>query len=1471
MNYFQVVLLASLLIEIVLCQNAIEYIITSNPNASCNNCLTLSQFAANSTDYLSKTTTLVLQPGNFTLELTLKVSDVEAFSIQQNSSLNDGVVCNHSGKLLFTNVQAISISNLSFKGCFDNKAVHVKHLTLSNTRFVGTTLLERGTALEVIETEALLSHCVFSKYYYGSYHSTLSIRPDNISLVEYTKKWIGGAMIILHSNVTIAMSNFSGNRAQQGGAIYAENGSVVVINTTTFKFNTAASSFYFNDLRPTAAGGALYVSNCSVHVYSSYFESNNVYFGNTLLGGAISLYKSLLHITGSVFRSNQANKGGVAFLSKSSAVFANCKLEKSSVSLYGSGGVLFILQSSISLYSCNLTMNHAPKGGIVDTSRSAIIIQNCSFTYNSAHDGGGVIHSRVQSNISVMSCLFKRNHASDGAVMYIIRSTKFDVYFINISNCRFIENRAEYEGGVFSFNTYTLSDYSASQQFLSLKSSIFLRNYAGERGGVLYVQNHNLIISDIGNTYINNSAKNGGVNYVSHSRLDSYNSYFNLNYGADSGIIFLTEMKGEYSGITFHRNRGSALVAVYSDIIFHGNINFTENEGNPTTDEEFQGGAIIAILSIMTFDTTHTIFKSNIAYSSGGAILSFNSYLNIFSRIMISNNRATVNGGGLHLYQSELICKDQVTFIDNIANSSGGGIYLSMSFVHLSLKGSLLFMRNFAKLGGGVYFTKYSKISGGEPNYWASESRVRIIHNTAFNGGGIYVDDTFSCGITVSRLKQECFFHSDYSVHDFDKILIFKYLFFNLNEAKGGGSNIFGGIIDRCLPNIHGPHKPYLLNLTNIKNPSITISSQPVRVCFCKENKIDCGYQSNSVNVTKGQDFSIELVAVDQIKNSLKATIHAYTASNASGLGVGQQSQTVFEECTNVTYRVYSEHSSEKLILYADGPCKNANFSSRSVHINFLPCRCATGFMRLPDRATCKCICHKKLDSYLKNCNSSTKLLLRNTNAWMDTVTYNGNQDYLIYPHCPYDYCYSASTPVYINLSSSGGTDAQCSFNRSGVLCGACKQTLSIALGSSQCLQCSNIGLVLFIPFCLAGIALVVSVLWLNMTISKGTINAIIFYSNIVIVNRPILIPFNKYNVLEMIVSWISLDLGIETCFMEGLDTYGKMWLQFLFPIYIFGLVISIIISSQYSQRLSNLLGERNPIATLVTLIWLSNAKLFRTILSAVSFTFLQYPDNTRVPLWLPDGNIHYLRGKHIPLFIAAILVFIVAIGYVAVLLLWQWIVHLQKYKVLFWIRNTRFVSFMDAHHASYKGKYRYWLGLVLLVSIVQYSISAFNVTGNPAVNLYAIIVLVTTLTVYKGSVSGVYRKWPLDVLETTLHLNLILFAASTLYVMHAGGNQIVLANVSLSIFFLTFITILGYHVILLICSDKLSRLNKKLNFKKQRAISIEYHNQLVDDDSRDSDSIQLYGDADANYYEMSSKIIKPHTSAITHSEVGIS
>ena len=145
-----------------------------------------------------------------------------------------------------------------------------------------------------------------------------------------------------------------------------------------------------------------------------------------------------------------------------------------------------------------------------------------------------------------------------------------------------------------------------------------------------------------------------------------------------------------------------------------------------------------------------------------------------------------------------------------------------------------------------------------------------------------------------------------------------------------------------------------------------------------------------------------------------------------------------------------------------------------------------------------------------------------------------------------------------------------------------------------------------------------------------------------------------------------------------------------------------------------------------------------------MSFTYLKNPNNTTMSLWLPDGNVHYLKGKHIPLFLVSLFILIAAMVYILVLLCWQWLVRLPKCKILFWVRNTKLMSLVDAYHAPYKGKHHYWPGLLLLVSMVQYFISAF---GNPAVNLFVIIILVTASTIYKGMAAGVYRSWPLNIL----------------------------------------------------------------------------------------------------------------------------
>ena len=86
------------------------------------------------------------------------------------------------------------------------------------------------------------------------------------------------------------------------------------------------------------------------------------------------------------------------------------------------------------------------------------------------------------------------------------------------------------------------------------------------------------------------------------------------------------------------------------------------------------------------------------------------------------------------------------------------------------------------------------------------------------------------------------------------------------------------------------------------------------------------------------------------------------------------------------------------------------------------------------------------------------------------------------------DYC--ADHPVLDNIN------IQCNHSRSGTLCGSCKEGYSIVLGNLHCLPCSNKYLTLILLFALAGIALLAFVLLLGLTVTAGTINGLIFYTN---------------------------------------------------------------------------------------------------------------------------------------------------------------------------------------------------------------------------------------------------------------------------------------------------------------------------------------------------------------------------------------
>ena len=121
---------------------------------------------------------------------------------------------------------------------------------------------------------------------------------------------------------------------------------------------------------------------------------------------------------------------------------------------------------------------------------------------------------------------------------------------------------------------------------------------------------------------------------------------------------------------------------------------------------------------------------------------------------------------------------------------------------------------------------------------------------------------------------------------------------------------------------------------------------------------------------------------------------------------------------------------------------------------------------------------------------------------WIKAVDNNDSNDLLFSTHCPFSYC--EPDGKRINLSSP---DAQCSSNRGGILCSGCQTNYSLAIGSSRCIYCpNNNNLALLIFFAVAGVLLVVIVAALNLTVTQGMINGLIFYANFIWAYQNILI-----------------------------------------------------------------------------------------------------------------------------------------------------------------------------------------------------------------------------------------------------------------------------------------------------------------------------------------------------------------------------
>ena len=1353
------------------------YYITPDQNTPCpllyDNCTTISTFAASlDTKYtINANISLVFHQGNHTLRSNMSIVDIILFvmSSEDNMGLKSNLTCDVSASMLFSSVSYVYIHNLNFIGCTELKVHNVKNFVMDSISNQGIwTIL--GSAIIASNSSISLIKSSFSNFYGSLWSINCKVVNTVNQCSEKNQTSVGGVMIALNSTVNILDSNFQNNTAALGGALYIDTANLVII----------WSSSFVNHITPckeVCHGGVIFVDSSFISVNDCTFLNNRVFHRtiNVTKGGVIRSYESTVLINSSVFSLNFAYNGAVI----------------------ESRG------STVNFYWTNFTQNTAKLNGGVGLFKSSnISIQYCRLYGNTAVEKAGGAFYLDRSNMSIYNSHFESNRAYNlGGVARISKST------IYINTTYFVTNEVSSRGGVL---------YTSNMKSIILERCTFRGNNA-RSGGAISVNKGSTLHMKVSNSYTENSAYYGGAIQVQFSSLTCNGKLTFIHNNASWGVFAFLHSSGNISGkVSFRDNIGSLLsfdsdISASGKLVLQGNKPEEQSIKHPGVHE---GGAITSILSTLILKGNVKIFKNSAL--NGGGIMATSSRVEISGIFNLSNNYALAGGGGLYLYHSQVIVSQgHVSIVNNKALDKGGGIHdIGSSLIVVTRNkenSAVYFLSNKAEIGGGICMEASSKL------YTTTDSQaIYFVKNRADYGGAIYVSDETNKGACSSSQQtlsstsdSDCFIQSllynAYSTESNKTKSIESLLNFTGNSANISGAVLYGGLLDRCTIDLFDS-KAYVKVLYSSQTNFIQdilnhTTSSAVKICFCKDghSDVDCSFQPEPIKVMKGRVFTLHVAAVDHVNHSLNnAIIHSYLSHKNSRIGKGLKTQsTNTTNCTALKFIAYTTLDNETMIMYPEGPCKDAEKSRRSVEIVFLPCKCPIGFEPSTNEEfqyTCKCECHSQIRNIASQCDASTSLIHRKGNFWLTAFN---NSNFFTFAHCPLDYCLPSTVDVRINFTQPNGTDAQCNHGRSGILCSICRPDLSLSLGSSRCLFCPKYWPALLIVITLAaiiiGIVLIAIIFILNLTVAFGTMNGIVFYANVIAANRTIFLPFQKPNLLTVLLAWLNLDFGFDVCFYKGMDAYAKIWIELLFSIYIIGLVVLVIIICKHFDRFSSLIGKKNPVATLATLILFSYAKLLQSIITVASFVVLNYPNHVSEIVWQPDATVKYVRGKHVPLFMIAIIVLLIGVSYTFLLFTWQWLQKYSEMKMLRWVKNTKVSSFIDAYHAPYVPRKRYWTGLLLIARVVIYTETAVNVSGEPTVNLFTVIVVVTFLFLLKSNT--IYKKWPTDFLETSLYANLVLFSAGKLYILkYDQQSQLLLASISCGITILMLACVLLYH-----------------------------------------------------------------------------
>ena len=884
-----------------------------------------------------------------------------------------------------------------------------------------------------------------------------------------------------------------------------------------------------------------------------------------------------------------------------------------------------------------------------------------------------------------------------------------------------------------------------------------------------------------------------------------------LNVTLDN--IVLMKLDGRYAH-TIRWNSHSFYTVNINNISCYGLIQVEFQGYNYNTSCQYPNTSIpidsVVITNSYFFDELGIQFYSSV---SNNQMISINS-CSVHNGLYIKNfYYQTLTMVSILIVNTQLSSRtNDIDKIDNIifsnvsiSNCLNTGLELVNS--KLTVNGSLTVSNNRGVNGGGMslYGNSHLEIY---PN-----SNLTFIGNHAANkGGGIYKESrAFETACDIMSIPNTT-----------------NVSFYFINNTAVAGDDIYGIVFRNHICSID----------MSIFKTNIKYLTPPVLICFCTNNSIgNCPPTIPRLYKFPGQKIYVNVSITDDIGNITAGSIIRYL--NDTYIDTIQ----IGPKCTEISYTATVNSSAVNYVLniYSD---YSLTYSSTTLKIPFSILPCPIGFTYTHGI----CTCSSSITAENVTCHIDTLQISHKGQLWIGpyntSITFSADQPNhhnicLINEQCLL--CNPSNVSFMLN-----DTDPQCQQHKSGTLCGSCTTGYSIVLGSNECMECTtNYNMALIILFAFMGIALVVLLIVLNLTVSVGTINGLLFTANIIKLYQPVFlgnqipVPF-----FSQIISWLNLDFGIKICFYNGMDRYVKEWLQFVFPFYVWAIIIVIILICRVSSKVSKLVGS-NVVPVLATLLLLSYTKLLRTIVTVLhkqDITLHCQNSSYQLTVWYEDPTLQYAKGKHLYHFSFALIALVLfCLPYTLFLLLNPLFEkYLTKYRLCNFLYKIKPV--LDAYSGPMKDEYRVWPGLLLVARIPI--LLAVTFAENLIQFRYLLLsILLSVLVVILTCFLGVYNNCLHNFIETWF-----IFMLTAISVLAIASDSVkyttIWYNVSIGAFICSFIAINGYHLYLkldkrfphFVCAikKKLKSLKKDTSEDRSRLIrtpsyEIDRHDSITD------------------------------------------